>query len=269
MSNNLCNRKIVYLELLNILERKINEYKKNNKKITTNLCNFSNEDYIEIYNQYNININILKRYTVSVNNFYVKQVNNITVYKQLLNDNLLNDKIFDTENKISPDQELLNINGSIKIKLIGFSYYEQLKEIIHSNIKFDLHKFMYCLEDYNDMSSNLYCGCYCYIFFEVIENNCDFKYIFYSNYKSQFYKTNILPKIDYIPIANHVLYIKRYYYSETNMPYFQFEHVQLFFPLHYRCINYKIDINSRYSKICPKDIEDNYRKNILIKHAKY
>ncbi|ARF10425.1 hypothetical protein Hokovirus_1_304 [Hokovirus HKV1] len=253
----LYNRNIIYLELLIIKLEKYDNYIKHIIPYK-DFYDFSDEDYLKIENKYKISIRYLKRYNIYE---FLLEPSKIFKLKLLIEDNLSCDKIFNKKNepKMFLDQELLYLD-QVNVKLLGFSHVDLIYEYISECKNFDLHKFIYCLEDNDDIKSHLNVNKYTYTFFEIIDDNYDFGYIFFSNYSSKFYKTNINPRSDYKIIGNYTITIKeclhldpKYCLQASN---------------YHKCPIEVINTPYKTIKINPKDIDIYYENNIFVKGAK-
>jgi len=195
----LYNRNNVYLKLLNKRLKKF-EYL---DKYNINAKNFSSSDnhFLDNYD-YSI-IKHSDKYSI----YDYLDKNETIILKQLLEKNLAYDKIFTNfyvDKHILPDQENYESLGKIKLRYMGFKIIKQLYESI-CNKKNDFD-YVYCLDPgakgYLALRTTLLCV------FEVIGDNFDKKYIFYSSNSDLFYKTNELIKLDYIPIDNYELQLE-------------------------------------------------------------
>ncbi|ARF11126.1 hypothetical protein Hokovirus_5_8 [Hokovirus HKV1] len=221
----LYNRNYVYLQLLEKRLKKY-EYLENNNITETYFSSEDNsylleQDYsnIEHSNNYRISSRLTKSGTI--------------ILKQLLEQNIYHDKIFIPHFiKICSDQEIHNSLKKIKLRYIGFKKYYNIYESIsikkndfHITLdndyldKEDYHDYIYCLDqnkygtiwlDWSDL-----------IFFEVLDNYFDKKYIFYSSLFNEFYKTNEFIKLDYIAIDNCELQLQilKKYISNFKYPF--------------------------------------------------
>jgi len=231
----LYNRNYVYLQLLEKRLKKY-EYLENNNNMNTTFSSDDNsylleQDYsnIEHSNNYRIDVHLTKSETI--------------ILKQLLEQNIQHNKIFIPhfiKINICSDQEIHESLKKIKLRYLGFKKYYSAREnlcvkkynntyvSLHENEIYynfldneDYHNYIYCLDqdkigflslDYSDL-----------IFFEVLDNYFDKKYIFYSSLHNKFYKTNEFIKLDYIAIDNCELQLqilKKYsLYPDINFPF--------------------------------------------------
>jgi len=207
----LYNRNYVYLQLL---EKRLKKYEYLENNNITKTC-FSSEDNSYLLEQDYSNIEHSNNYRIS--NSLTKS--DTIILKQLLEQNIDHDKIFIPHFiKICSDQEIHNSLKKIKLRYIGFKKYYNIHEgisvkqngfhislnqdVIYYNYldKEDYHDHIYCL-DQNKYGS-IWLNCSNLIFFEVLDNYFDKKYIFYSSLFKKFYKTNEFMKLDYVAINN-------------------------------------------------------------------
>ncbi|ARF10881.1 hypothetical protein Hokovirus_3_154 [Hokovirus HKV1] len=200
----LLNRNYVYLQLLEKRLKKLEyleKYNINVKKFSSSDNTYLEEkDYCEIKhsNNHGICSYLTKHQTI--------------ILKQQLEENLQFDKIFTKhlEKHIYLDQETHESFEKINLRYLGFKTYYQIDECVDGyNINKDYYDYIYCL----DTNINGYLTLYdtYLIVFEVLDDNFDKKYIFYSNYSQKFYKTNEFIKLDY-----SVNYIFKYQLQITN-----------------------------------------------------
>ncbi|ARF11020.1 hypothetical protein Hokovirus_3_293 [Hokovirus HKV1] len=192
----LLNRNYVYLQLL---EKRLKKFEYL-EKININLTYFSSSDNSYLLEKDYSNIKHSDKYTI---NNQLSKIETI-ILKKLLEENLDHDEIFSEhlEKHICLDQEIYETLGQINLRYLGFKRYYQIYEVIHRNNSnaYDYNKnyYMHCL---NTKDKNILCLNYTSIFvFEVMDNDFDKKYIFYSDFSDGFYKTNEFIKLDYLLI---------------------------------------------------------------------
>jgi len=169
----------VYLKILDKRLKKFAYLEKHNKCVP--YLNSSDNTFLD-ENDYSI-IEHSDKYRVA--SWLTK--NNTIRLKQLLK-NTLCDKIsnqIDEVEHILTDQKIYKTLGKIKLRYIGLKIYYQINE----NHKSDF----VCL---SLKEKTIYA-------FEIIDDNFDKGYIFYSDYTKKFYKTNEFIKLNYMTIDNY------------------------------------------------------------------
>ncbi|ARF11021.1 hypothetical protein Hokovirus_3_294 [Hokovirus HKV1] len=202
-NDKLYNRTYVYLQLLEKRLKKLEYLEEHN----IHYCNFSSSrdnSYLD-EKDYSV-IKHSDRYMI----YEGLDKMQIIILKRLLEENLECDKLFTEhlDKKICVDQEVCKLSEKIKIRYLGYKknyrIYEKIYDKFYNcnyDINKDCHDYIYCIETCDDIGLISLREEILFVF-EVLDDNFDKKYIFYSNFSRTFYKTDEYIKLDYIAIEN-------------------------------------------------------------------
>ncbi|ARF11026.1 hypothetical protein Hokovirus_3_299 [Hokovirus HKV1] len=188
------NRNYVYLQLLEKRLKKFEYLEKNNGNGNSHYC-FSSSDNSFLLEQDYSKIEHSDRYMI--NDLLSKD--ETIIFKKLLEDNLEHTQIFSKyfEKYICSDQEIYESFEKINLRYLGFKYIYNIYEHVNNyDYNKDYSNYIYLLDTNINGILNIYLTT---IFvFEIINNNYDKEYIFYSDFSRRFYKTKEFIKLDYI-----------------------------------------------------------------------